>query len=482
MPVPHMTAEEFRRRGHEAIDFVASYLESVASRPITPSIQPGDLFRALPQRPPERGEPWDAIIQDFHSLILPAVTHWQSPGFFGFFPCNNSEPAILGELLSAGLGVNGFLWLCSPAITELEMRVMDWLGGAIGLPRDFLFGEDYARSTGGGVIHGTASEAVLTALVAARDRLGAPAERLVLYCTSQSHSSVTKAAMIAGLGREHVRQIAIDDRLAMRPEALARQMKQDRAAGLTPCMVCATVGTTSTGAIDPIAPIADAAAREAPGAWLHIDAAYAGAACVCPEFRSIIDGVERADSFNFNPHKWLLSNFDCSAFWTRDRAALTHALSINPEYLKTAATDSGRTIEYRDWQIPLGRRFRALKLWFVLRHYGVEGLRAHIREHVRLADIFESLVRADPRFEVMTPRSLSLVCFRHRGSDDANRRLADRANATGRIYLTTTAVPIGPRGEPRTVIRMAIGATRTAERHVRDAWELIQSQAGDAGN
>lgn len=477
MTAPHMPAEQFRRLGHEFVDFIASYLEGVERQPILPAIEPGDLFRALPARAPEQGEPWDAIMGDVQRLIMPAITHWQSPNFHAYFPCNNSGPAILGELLSAGLGVNGFLWLCSPAITELEMRVMDWLGEAIGLPARFLFGSTYDRALGGGVIHGTASEAVLTALVAARHRAGAAEDaRLTMYASSQAHSSVTKAALVAGIPRENIRLVDVDQALAMRPHALEDAIARDRAADFTPIFLCATLGTTSTGAFDPLRACGIIAQREK--LWLHVDAAYAGAACVCPEHRAMLEGVEHADSFNFNPHKWLLTNFDCSAFWTSDRAALTEALSITPAYLRTRQSESGKTIDYRDWQIPLGRRFRALKLWFVMRHYGLEGLRAHIRSHVHAAETFESLVRADPRFEIPTPRCLSLVCFRLKEDDTVNDRLAERVNATGKIFITPTRVPLpGSGSEPRTVLRLAIGATRTEERHALEAWRVIREQA-----
>lgn len=477
MNVPHMSSEQFRRAGHEMIDLIATYLETVDRQPVTPDMQPGDLFRRLPPNAPEQGEAWSALIEDVRGLVLPALTHWQSPHFHAFFPCNNSGPAILGELLSAGLGVNGFLWQCSPAITELEMRVMDWLGRALSLPECFLFGEDYARGRGGGVIQGTASEAVLTALVAALARV--KGAKPVAYATAQAHSSVVKAAMVAGIGRERVHMIDTDSVLAMRPDALAARVREDRAAGFTPAFVCATVGTTATGAVDPVRPIAELARNE--GLWCHVDAAYAGAACLCPEHRAMIDGLDLADSFNFNPHKWLLTNFDCSAFWVSDRASLINAMNITPEYLRNKASDSGLTIDYRDWHVPLGRRFRALKLWFVMRHYGLEGLRAHIREHVRLGTLFESLVRADDRFEIPTPRCLSLVCFRLKGNDEANRALIERLNATRRIFLTATTVPIGPAGSARTILRMAIGATRTQEQHVRDAWTLIQREADHAG-
>jgi aromatic-L-amino-acid decarboxylase len=420
--VPHMTVDEFRRRGHQMIDWIADYLDTIEYRPVAASIKPGDLFRALPAHAPERGEAWDAIMRDVDDLILPAVTHWQHPHFYAYFPGNGSSPAILGDLLSTGLGVNGFLWATCPAITELETRVMDWLGEMIGLPPEFA-----SSGSGGGVIQGTASEAAVVAMVAARGR--APQGQHVVYASSQAHSSIEKAAMVCGIGRENVRLIEVDEHLAMRADALERAIREDRAAGRQPTYVCATIGTTSTTAIDPLRAIGGICRQE--GVWLHVDAAFAGAACVCPEFRWMIDGVGLADSFVFNPHKWLLTSFDCSALWVRERRALIDALSITPEYLRNAASDAGAVIDYRDWQIPLGRRFRALKLWFVIRHYGVQGLRDYIREHVRVAAVFEDLVRADGRFEVVFPRTLSLVCFRLQEIDASNDRQHVPSSSTG---------------------------------------------------
>ncbi|MEQ8850800.1 MAG: pyridoxal-dependent decarboxylase [Phycisphaerales bacterium] len=471
----HMSPDEFRRLGRDIVDRIATYMETVEGRAILPDVEPGDIGRLLPDEPPSEGETWDAILADIDRVIMPGLTHWQSPRFFGYFPANSSFPAILGDLLCTGLGVQGMLWQTSPACTEVETRVMDWLGGMIGLPDSFLAGA--SGGSGGGVIQGTASEATLTALAAARRR----AERAgdvanpVAYCSTQAHSSMVKAAMIAGLGREGMRAVPVDDDLAMDPAALREMIASDRAAGRTPILVGATIGTTSTTAIDPLRAIGEIAQNE--GVWLHVDAAYAGAACVCPEFRWMIDGVEHADSFVFNPHKWLLTNFDLSAFWTRDRSGLIDAMSITPEYLRNKASDSGAVIDYRDWHIPLGRRFRAIKLWFVIRHYGVEGLRTYIREHVRLAEVFEGLVRADERFEIVAPRPLSLVCFRLRGEDDRTMDLMHRINDSGRAYLTHTRVPVG--GEDRVVLRMAIGATSTLESHVRETWDLITAAASD---
>ncbi len=496
--IPHMSPDEFAALGHRMVDWIADYWRQVERYPVLSRVKPGEVRAKVPEHPPARGfegsasvSGWDSIFRDLDEIVLPGITHWQSPNFFAYFPANASGPAVLGELLSAGLGVQGMLWATSPACTELETRVLDWLGEMIGLPAAFLS----TSERGGGVIQGTASEATLVAMLAAKQRIGGVGP-LVVYTSTQAHSSIIKAAMIAGiasgpLDREHVRLIEVDDQYRMRPEALERAMREDVAAGKRPFFVCATVGTTSSGAVDSVREIAEAVRaaellakppRPSPkeeGAWIHVDAAWAGAACVCPEFRAMLAGIERADSIAFNPHKWLLTNFDCNCFWTRDRKALTNALSVTPEYLRNAASDSGQVIDYRDWQVPLGRRFRSLKLWFVIRHYGVEGLRAYVREHVRLAVLFEEWLRADQRFELAAPRSLSLVCFRLRGEGEAadakNRQLLERINASGRAYLTHTVLPI--RGGSRVVLRMAIGAAQTKEEHVREAWDLIRELA-----
>ena len=497
----HMTPDQFRELGHRLVDWVASYMEQPDRWPVQSAAQPGDVLRQLPDDPPqEPGAPdeWDAIVRDLDDIILPGLTHWQSPGFLGYFPCQASGPAILGELVSAGLNVNGMSWATSPAATELEMRVTDWMAGAIGLPESFMFGRAGFASPGGGCIQGTASEATLIALLAGRSRVlhrpgrtVAP-DRLVVYASTQAHSSVLKAAMIAGLARDaddtsRVRFVATDADLAMDPGALADAMTDDLAAGRHPCCVVATVGTTSSGAFDPIAKIAGALedVGVTDDCWLHVDAAHAGAACICPEHRWILDGVGRADSIVFNPHKALLTNFDCSLLWTRDRASLTRALSVSPEYLRTPATGPGRTIDYRDWQIPLGRRFRALKLWFVMRHYGVEGLRAFVRGQIRMAVLFESLVRADQRFEICAPRHLQLVCFRMTGPpgidpellNARNRELLERINLTGRVFLSHTTLPSPDGGPERFVLRLAVGSTSCRDEHIRTAWDIVRREA-----
>ncbi len=467
-----MTPQEFRRLGHAVIEWIARYQEEVERHPVLSRVEPGEIRRRLPPAPPQRGEPFEAVLRDVDDIILPGITHWQSPSFFAFFPANVSGPSILGELLSAGLGVQGMMWATSPACTELETHVLDWLVDMLGLPRRFT-----SQTAGGGVIQDTASSATLCALLAARERAtglrsndeGVP-RGLTAYGSTQAHSSLEKAVMIAGLGRRNLRLIDTDETFAMRPDALAAAVRKDRGAGLRPCFVCATVGTTSSNAMDPVRAIGKICAAEK--LWLHVDSAMSGTAALCPEFRFIHDGVELADSYCFNPHKWMFTNFDCDCFWVADRTELIKALSVLPEYLRNKATESGAVFDYRDWQVPLGRRFRALKLWFVIRHYGVEGLRHHVREHVRLAQELAARIQADDRFELVVKPPLNLVCFRHRGGDEKNQSLLDRLNSSGKVYLTHTRLG------GRFVLRFSIGQTWTEERHVERAWELIQQACG----
>jgi aromatic-L-amino-acid decarboxylase len=454
------------------IDWIADYLATVESRPVLSQATPGSIRSLLPVEPPAQGEPFDAWMADIERIVMPGITHWQSPNFFAYFPANASEPSILGELLSAGLGVQGMLWATSPACTEVETHVLDWLVGMLGLPEAFR-----SDGIGGGVIQDTASSSTLCALLAARERatgfrtnadgVGAAEARLVAYTSVHMHSSLAKAMRIAGLGESALRLIEADDRHALRVDRLEEAVRADRAAGRRPFFVCATVGTTSSTAIDPVRAIGERCREH--GLWLHVDAAMLGTAALCPEFRWIHDGVELADSYCFNPHKWMFTNFDCDVLWVRDRAALINTLTVLPEYLRNKATESGAVFDYRDWHIPLGRRFRALKLWFVIRHYGVEGLRELVRHHVRLAERFESLVRGDERFEVCAPRTMNLVCFRLRGDDAANEALLERVNASGRAYLSHTKL------DGRYTLRMSIGQTRVEARHVDAAWELISS-------
>jgi aromatic-L-amino-acid decarboxylase len=467
----HMTPDEFRRYGHAVVDWIADYHSRVESFPVLARAEPGQIRASLPAHPPTKGEPFEAMLGDVEKLILPGITHWQSPNFFAYFPCNASGPAILGDLLSSAFGVQGMLWATSPACTELETHVLDWLVEMLDLPRKFL-----SSSTGGGVIQDTASSASLCALLAARERATNSVGnqrgcdgKLAVYTSSQAHSSIEKAVMITGLGREHLRLIEVDDNFAMRPAALARQIESDRQSGLTPCFVCATVGTTSSNAMDPLAEIGQVCRDNK--LWLHVDAAMSGTAALCPEFRHFQDGLGFADSYCFNPHKWMFTNFDCDCFYVEDRAALIQTLSVLPEYLRNKATESGSVIDYRDWQVPLGRRFRALKLWFVIRHYGIEGLQHHIRQHVALAQQFAEWVRKDDRFELAAAVPLNLVCFRHKAGDDANQRLMDRLNRSGDIYLTHTKL------NGKLTLRLCVGQTHTQARHVERAWKRIQEEA-----
>jgi aromatic-L-amino-acid decarboxylase len=467
----HMTPEEFRRHGRAVVDWIADYYQRVESLPVLAQVEPGQIRAALPSEPPVHGEDFGTVLNDVGELILPGVTHWQSPNFFAFFPANTSGPSLLGELLSAGLGVQGMLWATSPACTELETHVLDWLVDMMDLPEKFK-----STAAGGGAIEDSASSAALCALLAARERAtdyGSNERgcdgRLVAYASTQTHSSIEKAVRIAGLGRENLRLIEVDDRFAMRPDALARQIERDRQAGLTPCFVCATVGTTSSNALDPLEDIGRICREE--GLWMHVDAAMCGTAALCPEFRYIHDGLELADSYCFNPHKWMFTNFDCDCFYVADRGALINTLSILPEYLRNKATESGAVIDYRDWQIPLGRRFRSLKLWFVIRHYGVEGLRYHVRRHVEMAQEFAGWVEKDERFELAAPAPLNLVCFRHRGGDAINQRLLDRLNQSGDLYLTHTRL------DGRLTLRLCVGQTHTESRHVAQAWQRIREGA-----
>jgi aromatic-L-amino-acid/L-tryptophan decarboxylase len=464
----HMTAAEFRRHGREVVDWIADYYENIETFPVLAQIQPGQIRASLPKDPPVRGESFEAILGDVNRLLLPGITHWQSPNFFAFFPANASGPSILGELLSAGLGVQGMLWATSPACTELETHVLDWLADMLGLPEKFK-----SQGKGGGVIQDTASSASLSALLAARERAtgfqtnqkGCDG-RLVAYTSTQAHSSIEKAVKIAGLGVENLRLIEVDDGFAMRPGALARQIGMDRLAGLIPCFVSATVGTTSSNALDPLPEIGRICREE--GLWFHVDGAMSGTAALCPEYRYVLNGLETADSFCFNPHKWMFTNFDCDCFYVADRETLINTFSILPEYLRNKASESGAVLDYRDWHIQLGRRFRSLKLWFVLRYYGIEGLQYHVRQHIKLAQTFAQWIKGDDRFELAALAPLNLVCFRYKGSDEQNQQLLEKLNQSGKLYLTHTVL------NGRHTLRFCVGQTYTEESHVIQAWEKIQ--------
>jgi len=466
-----MTQEAFRRHGYAVVDWIADYHSRVESLPVLSQVDPGQIRASLPAQPPAKGEPFEDMLRDVEKLILPGITHWQSPNFFAYFCSNNSGPSILGELLSAGLGVQGMLWATSPACTELETHALDWLVDMLGLPDKFL-----STHAGGGVIQDTASSASLCAVLAARERATNFSNnrrgcdgKLVAYTSSQAHSSIEKAIQVAGIGKQNLRLVDVDDEFAMRPDILVRQIEQDRGSGLVPFFVCATVGTTSSNAMDPIRSIGQICREEK--LWMHVDAAMSGTAALCPEFRHIQDGLEFADSYCFNPHKWMFTNFDCDCFYVTDRRVLIQTLSVLPEYLRNQATESGAVIDYRDWQVPLGRRFRALKLWFVIRHYGVEGLQYHVRRHVELAQEFAQWVSNDSRFELAAPVPLNLVCFRHKAGDPANQSIMERLNRSGNLYLTHTRL------KDKLTLRICIGQTQTEKRHVEQAWKRIQEEA-----
>lgn len=467
----HMSPEQFREEGKKLIDWIADYYEQIENYPVLSQVRPGEVMEQLPEQAPEQGEQFLTMMRDVEKVILPGITHWQSPSFFAYFQSNTSFPSILGDLLSSGLGVQGMLWATSPACTELETRVLDWLVDLMGLPQHFKSTEN-----GGGVIQDTASSAVLAALLAAREqktnfgcnKTGNNAG-LVAYISTQTHSSVEKGIKIIGLGTDRLRRIDTDTNFSLQPEALEKQIRTDMAAGLKPFFVCATVGTTSSNAIDPLLAIGEICRKYE--IWLHVDAAMSGTAALLPELQHYFNGLELADSYAFNPHKWLFTNFDCNCFWVKDKATLIKTLSILPEYLKNEATEKGAVIDYRDWHVQLGRRFRSLKLWFVLRHYGAEGLRFHIRRHIELARVFAGWINESHEFELMNVPPFNLVCFRHKSDNDFNKKLMDTINNEGRLFLSHTIL------NGTYWLRMSIGQAQTELRHVQKAWNVLQEKA-----
>ncbi len=468
----HMSPGQFRTEGKKIIDWIADYYENIEKYPVLSKVKPGEIKASLPLSAPQKGESLDEIMHDVDEKIIPGITHWQSPDFYAFFPSNTSFPAILGDLVSSGLGVQGMIWATSPAATELETRVLDWLADMMGMPDKFK-----STSTGGGVIQDTASTSALTAVIAARERATqfrsnkkGIEQKLVAYISTQTHSSLEKAIKIAGIGSENLRMIDVDEKFAMKTSALKEQIEKDKSNGLTPFFICAALGTTSSNAVDPIKEIGEIARKE--NCWFHIDAAMSGTAMLCPEFRHFQEGVELADSYCFNPHKWMFTNFDCDVFWVGNRQELINTFSILPEYLRNQATESGEVFDYRDWHIQLGRRFRSLKLWFVIRHYGVEGLQFHIRKHIELAQKFTGWVRKSEDFEIFVEPPFNLVCFRHKAGDDFNMKLMNTVIATGKAYFTHTKL------NGQVVLRMSIGQTNTEEENVRATWELIKETAG----
>ena len=468
-----MTSQQFRESGKQLIDWLADYYEQVERYPVLAQVAPGEIRTSLPAQPPQSGTEFRHVIQEVNSKIMPGITHWQSPNFFAYFPANASEPSVLGDLLSSGLGVQGMLWATSPSCTEVETLVMDWLVKMLGLPDAFL-----SSGSGGGVIQDSASSSSLSAILAARERAtgfrsneDGCREELIAYTSTQAHSSIEKDVKVAGIGRRNLRLIDVDADFAIRPDLLEKMIEEDKRAGKVPFFVCATTGTTSSLAFDPLGAIGRVCKKHK--LWLHVDAAMAGTAALCPEFRHIQKGLELADSYCFDAHKWMFTNFDCSCFFVANRETLTRSLGVLPEYLRNQGSGSDAVFEYRNWHVPLGRRFRALKLWFVIQHYGVEGLQFHVRRHVELAQTFLSWVRKDSRFELMAPAPLNLICFRLKGGDELNEDLLRRLNRSGKLYLSHTRL------NGKYTIRFCVAQTRTELPHVEAAWGAIRKEADE---
>lgn len=476
-PLGDMPAADFRRYAHQLVDWVADYFQNIEQHPILPDIAPGQIRQNLPAAPPRSGETMEKIWADIDGVIMPGMTHWNHPDFFAYFAITGSGPGILGEWLSDAFNINGMLWKTCPAATELEQVTMDWLRQMLGLPQNFW-----------GIIYDTASISTLHAIAAAREQLaelhiredglaGRPeVPKLRLYISEHTHSSIEKAAITLGLGLNSVKKIPVDENFCMRPDALALALAEDRRNGWRPFCVVATVGTTSTTSIDPVPAIADICERE--NLWLHVDAAYAGAAAIVPEMRHILAGCDRADSLVMNPHKWLFVPFDFSAFYTRKPEILRRAFSLVPEYLRTAQDNEVENL--MDYGVQLGRRFRALKLWFVLRYFGVEGIAARLREQIRLAQQFASWVDAHPDFERMAPTPFSLVCFRAHPANlnstflnSLNEQLLGAVNATREVFLSHTKL------HEQYVLRLAIGNLRTEERHVSRTWDILKQKLAE---
>ena len=458
-----MTPEEFRRAAHETVDWMADYMAHIRDLPVLPNVAPGDLTRALPVESPLASEPIERILADFRELIVPANTQWNHPCFHAYFSVSGAPPGILAEMLIATLNVNGMVWKSSPAATELEQVTLGWLRDWLGLPREFF-----------GIIHDTASVSTMHALIAARQfvapdsRVSGTPPGLIVYTSEHAHSSVEKGAVAIGIGQQNVRKVATDDRYRMRPDALEAMIEADRAAGLLPCCVCPTVGTTSIASIDPVAKIGEIARRE--GMWMHVDGAYGGNYAVVPQMAHLRDGWAEADSIVVNPHKGLLTPVDLSAFYTRRPEVVRDALSLVPEYLRTAIDN--QVVNFMEYSVALGHRFRSLKLWFILRSYGRAALEKLLYEQLCMAQDLADWVRADSRFELCAPVELSLVCFRLKAGDDASRALMDAVNASGRAFLSHTVI------DGRFLIRLAIGNYQTTRDDLRETWALIQKTAG----
>ncbi|OWF56166.1 aromatic-L-amino-acid decarboxylase-like [Mizuhopecten yessoensis] len=468
-----MDSCEFRKKGKEMVDYIADYMENIHNRRVIPEVEPGYLKQLLPDTAPEMSEGFDEIMKDVERTIMPGITHWQHPHFHAYFPSGNSYPSILGDMLSDAIGCIGFSWASSPACTELEAITMDWLGKMMGLPKFFLHGS----GKGGGVIQGSASECILVTLLAARHhalqeresmsplfRNATNLPKLVAYCSKLSHSCVEKAGM---LGFVHLRQLDVDDNLSLRGNVLEAAIQEDKKLGFIPFYVCATLGTTACCSFDNIAELGEVCVRE--NIWLHVDAAYAGNALICPEFQHLIKGAENLTSFSCNPNKWMLVNFDCSLLWVRDRLMLTSSMTVDPLYLQHKHED--QTIDLRHWGIPLSRRFRALKLWFVIRSYGVTGLQAYIRKHIKLAQLFETYVKNDARFEVSAPVNMGLVCFRLKGPNSLTKKLNRLINESGQLHMVPALI------NKNYVIRFALCAENANENDIEFAWKAISAIA-----
>nr|ASJ26448.1 dopa decarboxylase [Pieris rapae] len=471
-----MEAKEFKEFAKAMTDYIAEYLENIRDRQVVPSVKPGYLRPLVPEQAPEKPEPWTAVMADIERVVMSGVTHWHSPKFHAYFPTANSYPSIVADMLSGAIACIGFSWIASPACTELEVVMMDWLGQMLGLPEEFL-----ARSGGeaGGVIQGTASEATLVALLGAKSKaINLTKEqhpewtdveilsKLVGYCNKQAHSSVERAGLLGGV---KLRFLHPDSKRSLRGDTLRDAIKEDIQNGLIPFYVVATLGTTSTCAFDALDEIGDVCREN--DIWLHIDAAYAGSSFICPEYRYLMKGIEKADSFNFNPHKWLLVNFDCSAMWLKQPRWIVDAFNVDPLYLKY--DQQGSAPDYRHWQIPLGRRFRSLKLWFVLRLYGIENLQKYIRKHIALAHFFEKLCGEDERFEVVEEVLMGLVCFRLKGDNDLNKALLRRINGRGKIHLVPSKI------DDSYFLRFAICSRFCEESDIQESWEEIKASASD---
>ncbi|MFY0591703.1 pyridoxal phosphate-dependent decarboxylase family protein [Roseivirga sp.] len=461
-----MNTSDFRKHAHELVDWMADYFENVEDLPVLPDIKPGDILKQLPNSAPEKAESFDAIFKDFKDVIMPGITHWESPNFMAYFPANKSKASVLAEMLMSTLGSQCMIWLTSPSAAELEEQVMIWIREMLGLSDEYT-----------GVIQDTASTATLSALLTAREKVtnfsinkeGFNEQKFTVYASSEIHSSIEKAVKIAGFGASQFRQVSVDENFAMRSDILAETIEKDIADGFTPVCVISAIGTTSTTAIDPISKISEICKKHK--IWHHVDAAYAGTALVLPELRWMAEGVDDADSFVFNPHKWMFTNFDCTAYFVKDPVALVNTFTITPDYLKTSVDEEVKN--YRDWGIPLGRRFRALKLWFVIREMGVEGIQKKIREHVALGKWLAKQVIDHPDFELMAPVPLNTVCFRFTSAkedrlDDINEQIMNTINKSGRLFFTQTKLL------DQFTLRLAFGNTNLEAYHVENAWNLIQ--------